>query len=92
MVTSTVEVEAAQLDLEELHILCETALPALREFSDYCPDCQGSGEIMLDDDYSEQCKTCRTLCELITFLTPKPPKGEPAPVIVVEAEDDELPF
>jgi hypothetical protein len=80
------------LDLYELQILCETALPALREFSNLCPDCQGSGEVMLDDDLGEQCKTCRTLCELISYLMPKPPKGEPVPVILVEAEDDDVLF
>lgn len=80
------------IDLGELHILCEIALPSLRKFARNCPDCEGSGEVMLHDDSSEACETCMALNELIDYLTPKPPKPECASVPVVEAEDDELPF
>jgi hypothetical protein len=80
------------VDLEELRILCEIAMPSLRKFARNCPDCEGSGEVILHDDTSEECATCMALNDLIDYLTPKPPKPEPRPVTVTEVEDDDLPF
>lgn len=83
---------ADEIDLGELHILGEIALPSLRKFARNCPDCERSGEVMFDDDSSEACDTCMVLNELIDYLTPNPPKPECAPAPVVEVEDDDLPF
>lgn len=80
------------IDLGELHILCDIALPSLRKFARNCPDCEGSGEVLFRDDSGEACETCIALNELIDYLTPKPPKPECAPAPAVEVEDDDLPF
>lgn len=89
---SDVNLMADEIDLGELHSLCELVLPSLRKFARHCPDCEGSGEVILDDDSSEACETCMGLNELIDYLTPKLPKPECAPTPVEEAEDDDLPF
>jgi hypothetical protein len=80
------------VDLGELHVLCEIALPSLRKFARNCPDCGGSGEVILHDETSEQCETCMALNDLIEYLTPEPPKVESAPAPVAVEEDDGLPF
>jgi hypothetical protein len=81
-----------EIDLGELRILCDIALPSLRKFARNCPDCEGSGEVMHHDDSSEPCDTCMALNELIDYLTPQGPKPECAPAPVVEVEDDDLHF
>lgn len=87
-----VEPVSKDVDAEEVVVLCEIALPALRKFARNCPDCEGSGEVIHHDDTSEECETCMTIRELIDYLTPEPPKAEPVPVTTAEAEDDDLPF
>jgi hypothetical protein len=78
-------------DLDVLNMCCRAALPSLRLFVANCPDCQGSGEMILDGDRSESCDTCGAVREIIDCYAP--PRQQPAPMpVALEEEDDDLPF
>lgn len=60
----------------------------LRTLVRYCEACEGSGEIIQDDDTAEDCSHCKPIWVLIQRIDP--PKPPPMPVI--EERDDDIAF
>jgi hypothetical protein len=86
-----VEVPTEEPDLDVLDMCCQAALPSLRRFVANCPDCQGSGEVILDGYCSASCDTCGAVREIIDCYAPPRPQPAPRPV-ALEEEDDDLLF
>lgn len=73
-----VEVDMLREDLEE-------TVPHLRALASQCEACEGSGELIDQDDEARECKYCRPIWRLVERFTPKP-----ALPVITEVEDDIL--
>lgn len=82
---------------DELRELLDEAAPLLRQLASLCEGCQGAAEISCangpgpEDEYSEPCRHCAPIWELIERIEPRQPAPVPVPAAVQE-EDDDLPF
>jgi hypothetical protein len=68
--------------------LAET-VPHLRTLASQCEACEGSGELIDQDDEGRPCPHCKPIWALVERFTPRPALVEPA---VTEEVDDDIFF
>jgi hypothetical protein len=76
--------EAAD-EIESLKLLLTKCLPELRNLTQHCEACEGSGEILGADESAEACLHCKPIRDLIDQIEPPKP---PVPQPIAEPEDD----
>lgn len=80
-----------ELELKDADIA--ECVQMLRYYANDCEECDGCGEIQVNDDRAESCPSCLEIWALITRLSPTPPPVEPVPrETVIEELDDDIPF